>query len=317
MSHITDRLYSKKWGVFNHYLYNMVTKNIDLSWNDAVNSVDVKKLAANLAQIGAGYYVITLCQGTKYMLAPNRTYNKITGASAGEACAERDLVAELYDELSRYDIDLYLYFPSDGPHNDSIFGKRLGFVYADSDVYNVDGGSYSIKSGTDNKILSQKLLTRDYIKNWSSVLEEYALRYGRKINGWWFDGFYDFFGFDTEKIKPFYDAVKKGNSNAVTAFNNGVKSEISRWYKDEEFTAGEFNEFEYIPKSRFTDGAQSHILAPLGTNWGAKDARYTGEYMKKYVNDVNSNGGVVTIDIGVNYDGSFSDEQMNVLKCIN
>ena len=36
--------------------------------------------------------------------------------------------------------------------------------------------------------------------------------------------------------------------------------------------------------------------------------------MKKYIESVNANGGVVTIDVGVSYDGTFSKEQMDALR---
>ena len=310
--HITDKLYNKKWGVFNHYLYRIFEKE-DLSWNDMVDKIDVKKIAQQLHEIGAGYYFITLCQGTNHLLTPNDTYNKITGTKPGEACAKRDVVLELYDELSKYDIDLYLYFPSDGPHFDKEYGEKIGFYYDVDDVWNMETGK--LRPNDENKVLVEKRLSDEFIENWSSVLSEYATRYGDKISGWWLDGFYDFFGFNNKNMKPFYDAVKKSNPNAIVAFNGGVKKETVKWYENEDFTAGEFNEFEFIPKSRFTvDGAQNHILAHIGSDWGAKDARYNSEHMKKYIESVNANGGVVTIDVGVSYDGTFSKEQMDALR---
>ena len=192
---------------------------------------------------------------------------------------------------------------------DSEFGTKMGFHYLPEDVWDMDKGV--LREPSDNKVLAEKRLTDQYIRNWSAVLEEYAIRYGKRISGWWLDGFYDFFGFNDEKMKPFYDAVKKGNPDAIVAFNGGVKKETVRWFKEEEYTAGEFNELEFIPKSRFThDGAQNHILAPLGSTWGKGDARYSNEYMKNYIREVNKNGGVVTVDIKVYADGSFEDEQV-------
>ena len=310
--HITDKLYNKKWGIFNHYIYRIFEKN-NMPWEEMINNIDVKKIAKQLHEIGAGYYFITLCQGTKHILTPNDTYNKILGAKPGEICSERDIVLELYDELSQYNIDLYLYFPSDGPHFDEEYGKKIGFYYNLDDVWNMKTGE--LRPDEENKVLVEKRLSDEYIKNWSSVLLEYATRYGDKISGWWLDGFYTFFGFNNDNMKPFYDAIKRGNPNAIVAFNGGVKKETVKWYKNEDFTAGEFNEFSFIPKSRFTvDGAQNHILAPLGSDWGAKDARVNSEYMKNYIKSVNDSGGVVTVDVGVFCDGSFSEEQMNALK---
>ena len=35
----------------------------------------------------------------------------------------------------------------------------------------------------------------EFIEKWASVLEEYAVRYGDKVKGWWIDGCYDYFGY--------------------------------------------------------------------------------------------------------------------------
>lgn len=310
--HITDKLYNKKWGIFNHYLCHDGEKD-GVAWGEAIEKFDVKKLAAQLSEMGAGYYFITLCQGSKYLLAPNKTYSGITGAAPGEVCADRDVIFELSDELNKYGIDLYLYFPSDGPHCDPEFGKKMGFYYDLDEVWNMEKGVLREKS--DNRVLAEKRLTDEFIKNWSSVLEEYAVRYGDRISGWWLDGFYDFFGYNDEKMQPFYNAVKKGNPNAIVAFNGGVTEKTRKWFSGAEFTAGEFNELEFVPSTRFTeDGAQNHILAPLGKTWGRPDARYSREYMKDYISCVNENGGVVTVDIKVYADGSFSGEQMRAMS---
>ncbi|MBQ4631130.1 MAG: alpha-L-fucosidase [Clostridia bacterium] len=312
--HITDKLYNKKWGVFNHYLYGFTAKPEGISWNEAIERFDVKKISAQLREVGAGYYFITLCQGGRHLLAPNDTYNRITGSKPGDVCTDRDIVFELHDELSKYGIDLYLYFPSDGPHIDKDHGKKMGFYYETEDVYKLADGIYRHREPYENKVLLEKRLNQTFIDNWSAVLKEYADRYTNKISGWWFDGFYDFFGFKPEWIKPFCDVVKAANPDACVAFNNGVKKELYKWYEFEDYTSGELNELELIPKGRFTDTIQSHILAPLGTTWGSKNARYDNEYMKNYINAVNKNGGVVTVDVGVSSDGSWSEEQIASLK---
>lgn len=314
MNHITDRLFEKKWGVFNHYLYNMVAKPYGKTWGDALSQFDVKKISDQLRSMGAGYYFITLCQGTKHLLCKNKTYNSISGCTDADVTGDRDIVSELYDELSKYDIDLYLYFPSDGPHCDKEFGEKFGFYYETDDVYKFVDGKYYRREPHENKVLCEKRLNRNFVDNWSSVLREYSLSYGDKIRGWWFDGFYDFFGFNPEWIKPFYEAAKCGNPKAVTTFNNGVKPYLYKGYADEEYTSGEFNELEFVPDSRFVSGLQSHILAPLGTTWGQKDARYDNEYMKNYIKTVNDAGGVVTVDVGVCADGSYSVDQLEALK---
>ena len=110
----------------------------------------------------------------------------------------------------------------------------------------------------------------------------------------------------------------------MVAFNDGVKDELVRYYPDEDFTAGEFNDFTYIPKSRFIDGAQAFILAPLGkspdgspwNSWCRPGLKHDGAYMRDYVRKVNEAGGVVTIDIALYRDGRFDLEQLDALKKI-
>jgi hypothetical protein len=64
----------------------------------------------------------------------------------------------------------------------------------------------------------------------------------------------------------FADAVKKGNPDAIVAMNNGLNDVLVKQHPSEDFTAGEYEDFVYIPDRRFFNGAQAHILAPLGVS---------------------------------------------------
>lgn len=59
------------------------------------------------------------------------------------------------------------------------------------------------------------------------MLQEYAVRYGTKVSGWWIDGcFRRPYGFNESTLKPFHDAVRAGNPQALVAMNNGVHHPI-------------------------------------------------------------------------------------------
>lgn len=309
--HITDKLYEKKWGVFNHYTPHIFKAKSSEAWIECVNKFDVKKLAEQLYEMGAGYYFITVVHGTKYMLLPNETYNNLMGVEPGVLCPERDLALELYDELSKYGIDLYLYYNASGIFRPKEDAEKLGFWTDDDNIWTPNKGV--VPYNWKDRVVMEDGVEIDFIKKWSKVLREYSLRYKDKVCGWWIDSCYDFVGFNQENIKYFYDAAKAGNPDALVACNNGVMDKTNRWYKDEEFVAGEFNELEYVPTSRFENGAQNHILAPMGNSWWQSEARYDNDYMKNYIRKVNQNGGVVTVDIHVNEDGSFVKEQMDSL----
>lgn len=296
---------SNKWGVFHHFLYNgpgVSEASSKMSWNERVENFDVKKLTETLNEIGADYYFITVMQGTEYMLAPNTTFDRIAGTVPGNACAERDLIADLYDALSPYGIDLCLYFTGDGPFRNKKIGKRFGFYEPRKWVR----------------------IRKPFVEKWSAVLEEYAVRYGDKISAWWIDGCYQKnFGYKEKHLDYYYRAIKKGNPNAFVAMNNGIMPELTKYYKKEDFTAGEFNEFEHYPKAEFIDGARAHILAPLGkhpeghnNHWCQKGSRYSKEYMREYVSKVNELGGIVSIDVAYIDGVLFDEEQLEILKYI-
>lgn len=309
MSAFQDAFLARRFGVFNHYLYgNPSDTGADFygrtsqDWNECVNSVDVPDLARRLHDVGVGYYVITIMQGSRFMLGPNAAYDAIAGTRPGEACSHRDLIMEIADALAAYDIDLYLYYTGDGPHIDREIGPKFG--YADP----------------------RGQVTMDFVEKWAAVLKEYALRYGKKVKGWWIDGCYsEYFGYTPELLKPYYDACKAGNPNCLVAMNNGVKSDFIKYYPDEEFVCGEFNDFVNLPASRFIDGAQAHILAPLGIGkdepteygrWRRPGVRRNKEYMLDYVRRANQAGMPVTIDVYVDLHGEWDPAQYEVLKYI-
>ena len=321
-----DRMMSKKWGIFNHYLYYSEKGYPDINadeetnilnmakeWNDQVNSFDVENLAKNLSEIGCGYYVITVMQGTRFLLSPNEAYSRITGIAPGEACAERDLIMDIALALQKYDIDLYLYYTGDGPHFDKIAGPAMG-LYED------------YQAGIHGKV------DRHFVENWASVLEEYAVRYGSLVKGWWVDGCYKSLGYNNELLSIYYNAIKKGNPDALPAFNSGTASFVNpdgddtpkKWYENEGFTCGEDNDFTYIFKSRFTDGAQNHLLIPFGEyrdgnicwGWCNTGVRRSKEYVADYIRKNNEAGAVITVDIFVDHRGNFDPEQVEALKYI-
>jgi hypothetical protein len=305
-----DWFKNQKWGVFTHYLYHEQNKPGTLTnqgagetgWNECVDSLDVNRLAAQLAETGAHYLVFTVMQGTKYLCAPNATYNRLIGAKPGEACSRRDLIGDLINALDKYGISLFLYYTGDGPHLDPAAGSAMGFW----DAY--------------------KVLNEEFLENWSSVAREYSLRYGSKIKGWWVDGCYrDAFGYNDSWLEYYVKALRAGNSESLLAFNNGVKDRVQYYTALDDYTCGEENYFEDIPDARFIKGVQWHILAPLGVppkggsqweGWCKPGCKYSAEYMRDYVRRVTERGGVVTIDVALYRDGHIGAEQLAVLKAL-
>lgn len=300
-----DRLYNAKFGVFTHYIgafYFNLEPDHGEEWCRMIENVDVKKLAENISRTGAGYYFITVMQRCRYMLAPNSTFDSIAKTKPGEACPRRDIIPELADELKKYNIDLYLYFTGDGPFKDKKIGRRFGLTRH---------GMHVIR-------------TR-YVRKWASVLEEYSVRYGDKVKGWWIDGCYRKLGFRDKHLDMFVNAAKKGNPDAIVAMNNGLNPVLVKQHPLEDFTAGEFEDFKYIPDRRFFDGAQAHILAPLGVSpvpaspgraWCQPGVKYDAGYMTDYIKRCNEAGAVVTVDIYLDKNWDFDENQIELLHTV-
>ena len=300
--HITDRFHDSKWGVLTHYLSFVQNKAGDLHnqgvgetpWDECVDGIDVELIADTVASTGASYLFFTMEQGTRYIIAPNKTYDEIVGGG-DTGPSKRDLVLDLYKALSKRGVDLYLYFTGSGPADDPEHGPKFGFCCGDGEV-----------------------VTRPFVEKWAAVLEEYSRRYGDKVKGWWIDGCYrEMFGFTDELLDLLYRAAKAGNENAIVALNDGVDIRYRKTYANEEFTCGEFDHPTGIPEDRFVEGAQAHMLVPVGPIWGAPGLQRSGEYLRHFTKCVNLMGGVVTYDIAIYRDGSFDPEQIAALKEIN
>ena len=313
-----DRFYNHKMGVFNHFLSVLQNNPIcphsygrQTDWDTLVHEFDVDRVARTLHEIGAGYYVLTVMQGTRYMIAPNVTFDRIAGTKPGEACATRDLIWDMIHALEPYGIDLFLYFTGDGPYKDHPEGDRFGFVEP-----------------------REVGVTRPFVERWADVLREYSTRYGAHVKGWWIDGCYrEYFRYTDDLLALYYNACKEGNPHALVALNNGVThTEFSADVPFEDFICGECTDFDKIPSSRFFGGAQAHVLAPLGTladwmpkdlvddmigpGWGQFGASRSREYLADYVDRVHRAGGVVTFDIGVYRDGAFDPRQVEILRYV-
>ncbi len=289
----TDWFRDAKYGIFMHFL------PADANGLALVDKFDVDALAKQLATAGAKYFVITLGQNSGYYNSPNAVYGRYTGYAAGERCAKRDLPLELYRALSPKGIRLMLYLPCQVPNQDARAQKAFG-----------------LRQGKQDQPLDL-----DFAKKWAEVIGEWSERYGDKVAGWWFDGGYEHIHFNEAVAELYAKAVKRGNPKAIVTFNPGVK--VIHWTEAEDYTAGELNEpFTNIPASRWLQGSQWHALTFLGSTWGQRNTRFAAQQWADWVRSVTSKGGVVTLDMGPNYDskvgpvGALEVEQLKQVEAI-
>jgi hypothetical protein len=264
-----------------------------------VEQFDVESLSRQLETAGANYLAITLGQNAGYFNAPNAAYNRYTGYAPGERCARRDLPLDLYRALEPRGIKLMLYLPCQVPNQDARAQKAFGLPEGKQD----------------------QPIDMEFAKKWAEVIQEWSDRYDGKVAGWWFDGGYAHIHFNEAIAEVYAGAAKHGNSKSIVTFNPGVR--VVHYTQAEDYTAGELNEpFNLLPSTRWLDGSQWHALTFIGSNWGRRDTRYSSDQWAKWVSAVVGKGGVVTLDMGPNYDpkggpiGSLAEGQLSQVKMI-
>lgn len=152
-----------KWGVFMHYLAESADVPVS-EWNRRIGGFNVEGLADQLQASGAGYFFITLGQNSGHYLSPNQAYDGFTGIRPSK-CSKRDLVADLYKALAPRGIKLLVYLPAGAPDQDFAAMEKLEW-----------------KRGPFRNAAFQR--------RWEKVIEEWSVRWGNKVAGWWFDGCY-------------------------------------------------------------------------------------------------------------------------------
>ena len=63
----------------------------------------------------------------------------------------------------------------------------------------------------------------EFQRRYTDFIRAYAVRYGKNLDGWWFDGCYtwDVFPNHTYRWPLWFDAARAGNPEAIVAFNDG------------------------------------------------------------------------------------------------
>jgi len=292
----TDWFRDAGYGVFVHYLNALQNDDAAInslgrstSWDECVREFDTERFATTMEEAGASYVIFTMMQVSQHVIAPNETYNQITGYLPGEACSTRDLVEDLSTSLHKRNIPLMLYWTGDGPRGDQKAGNAFG---------------------------CQSQVTTEFVQRWADVAAEYGRRYGDKVAGWWVDGCYRSIGYDEQKLGILAAALKTGNPRRIVAFNRGIDPQVSSYSRHEDYTCGEQDRFFDMPAHRAIDGEQWHLLSYLGNWWGQPGCRHKKQELGEYVFDVNQRGGVVSIDVLLYRDGSLDRSQLEVLKAV-
>ncbi|MBM3213972.1 hypothetical protein FJZ36_03540 [Candidatus Poribacteria bacterium] len=291
------------WGVFTHYLAEVVASGAATSaddWNRLVDSFDVNALADQLAATGARYYFITLGQNSGCYCAPNAAYDRYVGIRSSK-CSRRDLISDLYDVLHPRGIRLCVYLPSGAPDKDAAAMEALKWRpgrYPDyaRPASGIDDEGRPWGTG-DPRFAEFQFM-------WAEVVREWSVRWGERVCGWWFDGCYYatamYLHPDAPNFGTLADAARAGNSDSIVAFNPGVQNWLPAISEHQDFTAGEISTTFPMPvPRRFVNQAQYQILSYLGENWGRSPTRFDDDWVVRYTRSVIDAGWAITWDVPI------------------
>ncbi len=280
-------------------------------WDKKVEAFDVERIAGQLNELKASYAFLTLGQNSGYYCSPNRCYDTLLGK---RQTSRRDLVVDFANALAKHGIGLYLYTTSMCPMGDELAIRKLQALPPWNS--NENYGNYE---QVKHLRVDDARLTF-FMNAWNSIHQEWSLRFGDKVKGWWVDGCYfpkEMYDFpDEPNGHSFTRALRAGNPDAVVAMNPGLVSSPRRNYAgdDEDFTAGEvIDPQEAIPHSPEIDGLRYHLLSYAGISWGREPLRFDGKELAERTRTITAAGGVVTWDLPFTTAG-LSDETFSILK---
>jgi len=267
-----------KIGVFQHHLYDSNPKSLA-----KMRGYDAKSVVRQLKEIGASHFCITLLQVHGCVIAPNETYEQYVNDPTNRFTSSFDIPGELIRELKGSGIRFMLYAPGTPPRYMTALGPRFGYMP------HPKGDNWD------------PLMTAEGARNWAKVFEEWSVRYGKDVVGWWIDGCFPRTGFNDDDVKaavPFAAALRKGNPDSALTFNPGIG--IRTYVPEEDYTAGEINEpFLYTCESREVDGRQWQMLTYLYDPMTfSRVVRYTDGEWIDLLRPILSHGGCVTLDCG-------------------
>ncbi|HUS48441.1 MAG TPA: alpha-L-fucosidase [Phycisphaerae bacterium] len=284
-SHRTDWLYEAKWGVMLHYVYGCEHMDVKTpgDWNRAVDEFDVDGLAGQLAEVGAGYLLLTIAQMPP-MNAPNSIFDKHVDAPR-PVTTGRDLFIDVADALAKKGISLTAYSTYFAPCQKFDEGK------SDAD--------------------------QTYPDWWPAGLAEYSRRWGGKVRGWWFDGQRG----NEELNRRLAEAARAGNPDSLVAYNKPHGFQRNSKYED--YTAGDTPHApDGICNGRWAEeGLQWHMLSFLAFCWGPSvkrydNPRYTADFVAGKSRDIISAGGVVTWDVPPTKSGLIPEAYLRQLAAV-
>jgi hypothetical protein len=291
------------FGVMTHYLITprgATPEERTADLNRIVDAFDMDGYVRQIEETGADWVIFTLGQTTGYLCAPN----EVLDAAAPGMTPRRDLVMEIARALHAAGKRLILYIPSE-QNADAAIRAALG------------GG------------------TEAFTSRYFAFLRAYSVKYGRLLDGWWFDSCGPH---PDEYWLAWMEALRAGNPDTAVAFSGAefcCGGPVEPVCRLEDYHAGEIHLLEdgrirrdflppggdiivtperklrlrgqeartYMPDGPFVGGVQWHCLLPLDLTFNPavpnQFCHYTDKELLAFVTAVKRVGGAITINVPI------------------
>jgi hypothetical protein len=194
--------------------------------NKAADRFDLDRFMKDFSRTKADWLIFTIGQNTGYA-SPNRFLDQWVGPGL---CTQRDLVLEIATRVKE-------------------LGKRfIAYIW-------LPLGPARFPN------IPLHMSEPDYHLHYAAFIEEYARRFGKLLDGWWFDG---------GSADPRYrhamittrDAARAGNPAAIVTFNNGsICLGFSQpLIPGQDYLSGES---EFLLKGKIRYGRGTDVLTPM------------------------------------------------------
>jgi len=273
-------------------------------WDDKVNAFDMERFWADVKRTGAKWLIFPFGQNTGLYCSPNDYLDR----EFPGLCSKRDLFGEIAARARQEGLRVIAYLPSEA---DAQPAETRRFWEWD-------------RHPRDKSHFQQKYM---------DFLRAYAVRHGKLIDGWWFDGCYNAIEKTFLRTQTWHSgrfdfpawqaACRAGNPEAVIAMCRGANDK-GYVFREQDYLAGEANDLTAIPcESALVDGMQWHALLWIDCFWmhckgpGTIDPpRFTLDDLHAYVSSAHQKGGGVTLNIGIYEDGSLADPSVDQLASL-
>ncbi|MFP6854449.1 MAG: hypothetical protein VB980_01595, partial [Opitutales bacterium] len=269
---------------------------------------------------------------------------KLLGVGNGVWTSKRDLIMEIGDALRKRKIKLIIYMTARAPMRHykviAAMGDTLPSINGKPVGPKVDPMSHPRK--VPGFLRSENQAPNPtFLKNWGDVCGEWSRRYGKRVNGWWFDGYktemrdaYEELKKEPHNVDTWVQAILSGNPDAELAFNAGAHPTLSLCTKGklcphQTFTSGENHNFYEKTKKGWgklltpknfpaPEGVIWHLLMPLSKGWGAgTESKFEVELLKDRIDQINAEGGAVTFDLPITPDGAIPVGILKALRALS